>query len=64
MLRYYYPQAAEVPERGVVPAEHLFALSQGLHGALPVVRISKDSSLSSGGEFANSLKAKRETELS
>lgn len=33
------------------------------YGALPVVRISMDSSLSSGGEFANSLKAKQEMGL-
>lgn len=43
-------------------SRHSLLCSAGFCGALPVERISMDSSLSSGGEFANSLKAKQETE--
>lgn len=43
-----------------LPVQHTPGLPRALR-AVPVVRVSTDSSFSSGGELANSLKAKQET---
>lgn len=51
------------PGRGARPESHSSALLPPAFRVVPGARISMGSSLSSGGEFANSSKAKQDTQV-